>query len=184
MATPKTYTERISVRIPVEQREEMDAQLGDVGLSAAIRNATLGTIGREDLVIDDQRDEGGHKRRKKMSGSLWAVIPVPLTTQQKRAIEGAAQAKGVASSKLMLDAIRFDLGLAASEGERGWRKGWKVGRRKSDAPTFTGAQKKKILADVAKLGITAGSRKHDLSRSTVNGWRQAAAVRKPAKKKK
>lgn len=182
MATSKTYTERIAVRIPAQQRDEIEAQLGDVGLTAAMRDATLRAIGREDLVIDEQRDEGGHKRAKRSpSQAAWTVTPVPLTPLQRRAIDAAARAKEEAASKLMLDSLRFELGLSASATERGWRKGWPVGRRKSDAPTYTPAQKARLVAYAEKHGVAATSEKHSISRATIYTWKRA---KKKADKKK
>lgn len=132
MNAAATYTEQVAVRLPATTRNEIERHLGDdVGLSAAMRNAALKAIGRADLIFDDQRDESGHKR-KRTSSAKWVITPVKMTLQQKRALAKAAKTAGSSLSALLLESLRFELGLATPA--PGKHKGWQFGKRRSSPP--------------------------------------------------
>lgn len=136
MIQPRTYTERIAVRITTELRDSLRAKLADTnepvqGLGAAMRQAALHAIGRADLVMGDDRNEAGHQARRSAAGD-WIVIGVNLTPAQKRALAKAAKSGEVALSALLRDSLVAELGLPRPKASA--RGGWPLGARKSGRP--------------------------------------------------
>lgn len=133
---PRIYTERVAVRITTELRDQLRAKLCDVGVAAAMRDETLCSIGRSDLVEKDSRDESGHQTRSQRAVGEWVTVGVNVTKAQKRALSAAAKSAGVALSALLRDSLVAELGLPAVESKprEDGRGGWPLGKRKSGRP--------------------------------------------------
>jgi len=132
MSRPRIYTQRANVTMRAEHRDELEAHLPDIGVNAWLRDSALRVIGREDLILDTQRDESGHrKERKPGSSTPWVWLPVRLTAEQKKTLTEAAKRQGVSLSALLHDAARFELGLPPVTEAA---KGWKRGKRRSKPP--------------------------------------------------
>lgn len=133
MIQPRTYTERIAVRITTELRDSLRAKLADAGIGAAMRDAALRAIGRDDLVLGEGRDESGHgaARAARATGD-WAVVGVNLTSRQRAVLSGQARAQKVALSALLRDSLVAELGLPKPKASA--RGGWPLGARKSGRP--------------------------------------------------
>lgn len=112
------------------QREDLTAQLPDSGLGAFIRDATLKAIGREDLVLDDGRDESGHRKTSKASPP-WVYVSAHLTAEQHAVLVAAARKQARSLSALMLDSALFELGLEPPPASN---RGWTRGKRRSSPP--------------------------------------------------
>ena len=127
MPLAKVYTEVVGVGMRVEHWEELKALLPDVGVGTALRDAALRAIGRDDLVIESQRNDSGHRARKSSPQRAYANIPVGTTRQQKAAIAAAARKAKKSVAALMHDALRAELGLSPVDAAG---KGWVRGRRR------------------------------------------------------
>lgn len=134
MIAPRLYTERVPVRISTALRDQLQEKLADVGVAAAMRDAALCAIGRDDLVVGDGRDESGHQARR--SAGEWATVGVNLTTAQKRALHSAAKAGGVALSALLCDSllVRLRMPKRKPRARADGRGSWPLGKRKSVRP--------------------------------------------------
>lgn len=128
---PRTYTERIAVRITTELRDSLRAKLADAGIGAAMRDAALRATGWENLVVDTARDESGHQARAAAVGQ-WVTVGVNMTKLQKRALAKAAKSGEVALSALLRDSLVAELGLPKPKASA--RGGWPLGARKSGRP--------------------------------------------------
>jgi hypothetical protein len=90
---PKTYTERCGVYMRGEQRAELQAKLpAHVGIGAALRDAGLRSIGREDLVLES-RDESGHRKPGRSEAEFVTAV-VYMTREQKQAMDAFAKSSG------------------------------------------------------------------------------------------
>lgn len=130
MPLPLNKPLRISVRIRGEVREKIERRIGDQGVEAALRAAALRAIGREDL-IDEPRNERGHKRTRKAVPE-WVVMPVAVSPEQDAALRHAAKRDRRALSALMIDSLLEELRLRPRQ--TGAAKGWELGKRKSAPP--------------------------------------------------
>lgn len=139
----KTYTERVTVAIPGAIRDEIVPKLVEVGLSAALRDATLRVIGHEDLVEDDERNEEGHRRRYKAGSTRWVRLPIAMTTEQRAVLLKAAKSRKISMTHLMIESLLFELGLPSSENRERQRPGPPLGKRRSRPPPKPRAKKKK-----------------------------------------
>lgn len=131
MPKARTYTKRVSVAVRGKIRNQMEDLLPDSGVGAVLRDATLRAIGRDDLVIDDGRDESGHRRPRKAT-PLWVYVTVHLTAEQHAELVAAARSKSMSLSTLMLESALFELGLTPAPPSK--TGGWTRGKRRSNPP--------------------------------------------------
>lgn len=132
MIQPRTYTERIAVRITTELRDSLRARLADAGIGAAMRDAALRAIGRDDLVLGEGRDESGHVNRPRGGGGGWCTVGVNVTRKQRAELRAAARDGKTALSALLRDSLVAELGLPKPKASA--RGGWPLGARKSGRP--------------------------------------------------
>jgi hypothetical protein len=115
-----------------EQRAELQAKLpAHVGIGAALRDAGLRSIGREDLVLES-RDESGHRKPGRSEAEFVTAV-VYMTREQKQAMDAFAKSSGRSRSALMVDALRAELGLEPAEADDALG-GWQRGKRRSRKP--------------------------------------------------
>jgi transposase-like protein len=150
-------------------------------MAAALRDAALRQIGQDSLIIAQLSESGGRRKSHKAQ----VVCPVPLTVQQRRALEAEAMRREVATSRLMLDALCAELGVKLPKTRKmGKRKmkGWQQGRRKSTVPSYSDKEKAEIVQYSYEHSMPAAAEKHGVSPATVYTWRQALPAFTPAEK--
>jgi hypothetical protein len=118
-----------------EHRWELQRALPqEIGVSGALRDAGLRSIGREDLVIDSPRDEKGNRVLwKHVSDKPYVNVAVHVTKEQRDALRAAAKELGVSMSSLLLDALRSELRLKTVKPAE-HPGGWTRGKRRSGTP--------------------------------------------------
>lgn len=131
MTKARTYTKRVSAAMRGKIRNQIEERLPDTGVGAVLRDATLRAIGRDDLVIDEGRDESGH-RRPRRSTPRWVYVTVHLTVEQHAELVAAARSKSMSLSTLMVESALFELGIAAAP--KSTTGGWTRGKRRSSPP--------------------------------------------------
>jgi hypothetical protein len=114
-----------------EIRNRIEEMLPDTGVGAILRDATLRAIKRKDLIIDEGRDESGHRRPRKRT-PLWVYTTVHLTDEQHAELVAAARKKALSLSTLMLESVLFELGIKPPPASK--TGGWTRGKRRSRPP--------------------------------------------------
>lgn len=147
---PKTFTAKVSVRMPAQQRYEIAERLGCIGVAAALRDAALRAIGRADLIVGVSRDESGHRRKQKKAPTGYAVLQVSMTSAQREALDVAARRAEVSLSSLVEDSLLVELGMPAREAIRVGS----LGQRKPTQPPRAATARKRRGPSSRKLLLT------------------------------
>lgn len=118
---PLTYTDRISVALTALQREQLRryADAHGTAMSIVMREAALAAIGRADLSLADETEfpVGGmlHRQHARPLRRLGATVVINITGEQRKALERAALAEGIAVSHLVRRAGLLKAGIAPAK---------------------------------------------------------------------
>lgn len=138
MSKARVYTQRTSISMRREHREEFEAALPEgASLGGWLRDSALRYVGMPNLVIPSDKDESRRFWRNEDReedddpGPAWVFLAINLTAKQKTVLHNAADDRSISMSALLQDALRLELGLRlVDEAEKGWQRG----RRRSDPP--------------------------------------------------
>lgn len=134
MSKPRVYTQRTSISMRREHREEFEAALPeDSSLGGKLRDAGLRFIGMSALVIPSDKPETRRFWNNEAGAEAppWVFLAVNFTLEQKTVLHDAANERSLSLSALLQDALRLELGLPLSTEAA---KGWKRGKRRSEPP--------------------------------------------------